>query len=304
MIQGTGDTRYAFVNGIIRAREARFLTRSHFDRLVAVDYTSFNTILSDTTYGGSGDFIGTLDAEKRLLRSFFNRFCLTGEVKNLVDWPEQIHNLKVRLKGGHDDLMYVQQSDAVESWPEVADEVLRFAVDKNPFVLSTNLDRILCWYLYDTTLSMPFFEDYYRTYFDLENIRSFFRAKQFEDKQNIMRQVYIPSSRLNIDLLVGNLDVRQDQLGRNFFNTPYATIIERGGAYYEDKNSFLRLERLCEEYRLGYLLQARRLTFGVEPLFAYFMFKTSEITKLRQVYWGKLNEVSVEDLRESIPDVW
>ncbi|UCF71073.1 MAG: V-type ATPase subunit [candidate division WOR-3 bacterium] len=304
MIKGTGDTRYAFVNGIIRAREARLLTRSHFDRLVAVDYTSFNTILSDTPYGVSGDFIGALDAEERLLRSFFNRFCLTDEVKNLVDWPEQMHNLKVRLKGGQNDLMYVQQSDAVESWPEVADEVLRFAVEKNPFVLSTNLDRILCRYLYDTALFTPFFEGYYRTYFDLENIRSFFRAKQFDDKRNIMNQVYIPSGRLNVDLLIDNMDVRQDQLGRNFFNTPYASIVEKGGAYYEDKNSFLRLERLCEEYRLGYLLQARRLTFGVEPLFAYFMFKTSEITKLRQVYWGKLNEVSVEDLRESVPDVW
>jgi hypothetical protein len=30
----------------------------------------------------------------------------------------------------------------------------------------------------------------------------------------------------------------------------------------------------------------------------------AEITKLRQVYWGKLNEVPVEDLKESIPDVW
>jgi vacuolar-type H+-ATPase subunit C/Vma6 len=34
MIKGTDDTRYAFVNGIIRAREARFLTRGHFDRLI------------------------------------------------------------------------------------------------------------------------------------------------------------------------------------------------------------------------------------------------------------------------------
>ncbi|GAJ06580.1 unnamed protein product, partial [marine sediment metagenome] len=35
MIKGTEDTRYAYVNGIVRAREARLLTRSLFDRLIA-----------------------------------------------------------------------------------------------------------------------------------------------------------------------------------------------------------------------------------------------------------------------------
>ena len=46
------------------------------------------------------------------------------------------------------------------------------------------------------------------------------------------------------------------------------------------------------------------MTFGVEPLFAYYMFKKSEITKLRQVYWGRLNDVASRNLKESIPDVW
>ncbi|GAG14634.1 unnamed protein product, partial [marine sediment metagenome] len=30
----------------------------------------------------------------------------------------------------------------------------------------------------------------------------------------------------------------------------------------------------------------------------------SEIKKLRQVYWGKLNEVFIDELKESIADVW
>jgi vacuolar-type H+-ATPase subunit C/Vma6 len=304
MIEGTGDTRYAYVNGIIRAREARLLTKSHFDRLIAVDYTSFNTILSDTPYTGSRDFTEGLEAEENVVRSFFDRFCLTEEVRHFIDWPEQIHNLKVKLKEGHEDLLYTRAADTVESWSEVIDEVARFALDKNPFVLSTNLDRILCRYLYEASSFAPFFKSYFEMYFDLENIRSFFRAKQFEDRHEIFKQVYIPLGRLPLDFLIDNLGVAQDQLGRIFFNTPYAAIIDKGGAYYEEKNSFLRLERLCEERRLGFLLQARRMTFGVEPLFAYYIFKMSEITKLRQVYWGKLNEVSVEDLKESIPDVW
>lgn len=304
MIRGTEDTRYAYVNGIIRALEARLLTKGHFDRLVATDLSSYNTILSDTPYVGQRDIESGIEAQENAIRDFFHTYCLTDEVKCFLDWPEQMHNLKVKLKGGADNLLYTQAEDTIEAWPEVVDEVARFAVDKDPFVLSANLDKILCQYLYQTADFVPFFRSYFETNFELENIRSFFRARQFENKRAILSQVYIPIGRLKLKFLVENLEVAQDNLGRNFFNTPYVVIVEKGGVYFEENGSFLRLERLYEEYRLGYLLQARRMTFGVEPLFTYYHYKMSEIKKLRQVYWGKLNEVGVDDLKESIPDVW
>jgi V/A-type H+-transporting ATPase subunit C len=304
MIKGTEDTRYAFVNGIIRAREARLLTKSHFDRLMAAELSSFNTILSDTPYVGQQDFSEALEAEEKALRNFFKKFCLTEEVGYLIDWPEQMHNLKVKLKGGSDELLYAQEADTIESWPEVIDEVARFAIDKDPFTLSTNLDKILCGYLFQTATLAPFFRGYYALYFELENIRSFFRARQFEKRREILSQVYIPIGDLQLKFFVDNIDVAQEHLGRNFFTTSYAGIVEKGGVYFEEHDSFLRMERLIEEHRLGFLLQARRMTFGVEPLYTYYQFKMNEIKKLRQVYWGKLNEVPMSDLKESIPDVW
>ncbi len=304
MIKGTEDTRYAFVNGIIRAREARLLTRSHFDRLMAADLSSFNTILSDTPYVGHQDFSEALEAEEKAVRKFFKRYCLTEEVGYLVDWPEEMHNLKVKLKGGGDELLYAQDTDTVESWPEVSDEVARFAIDKDPFVLSTNLDKILCGHLFQTAAFAPFFKGYFTLYFESENIRSFFRARQFEKRREIISQVYIPLGNLQLRFFIDNIDVAQEHLGRNFFNTSYADIVDKGGFYFEEYESFLRLERLIEEHKLGFLLQARRMTFGVEPLYTYYHFKMHEIKKLRQVYWGKVNEVAMNDLKESIPDVW
>ncbi len=304
MIQSTGDTRYAYVNGVIRAREAKLLTKGHFERLIAVDENSFGAILSDTVYAGARDFGESLTTEEKTVRGFFDRSCITPEVRYLIEWPEQIHDLKVRLKQGGEELLYGQSSEAVESWPEVIDAVAAYALEKDPFVLSTALDRALCLHLYEVALFGDFFKGYYELYFDLENIRSFFRVKQFDDKRDILKRVHIPVGRLSLGLMTDCLNLAHDQLVRSFFNTPYAAIVDRGGAYYEKSNSFLRLERLCEERRLGYLTQARRMAFGVEPLFGYYMFKNSEITRLRQVYWGKLNEVPVEHLKESIPDVW
>ena len=304
MIPSTEDTRYAFVNGIIRAREAKFLTRSHFDRLIAGDLRSFSTILADTEYVSQKEFPEGLENAEMKIKNFFDRYCLTEEVKKFLDWPEQMHNLKVQLKGGGEELLYAQRSSEVEHWPEVIDAVARYTTDKDPFILSTSLDRILCKYIYQTARFAVFFQEYYKLYFDLENIISFFRSRQFENSREIFNNVYIPYGSIDKNIFLNNLNTEYEQVGRSFFTTPYQSIAEKGEAFIAEKGSFLRLERLCEEIRLQFLLQTRRMAFGVEPLFGYYQFKLTEIKKLRQVYWGKLNQIPAENIKESIPDVW
>jgi V/A-type H+-transporting ATPase subunit C len=304
MIQGTDDTRYAFVNGIVRAKEARLLTKSHIERLIAADLANFNTILADTPYAGYEDIVTALDRAESELKQFFVQFCQSPDVRNFIDWPEQVHNLKVKLKQGAEELLYPQETTEIETWPEVLDEVARFTIEKNPFVFSTNLDRILCKYLSETAQFVQFFSRYYECYFDLENIRSFFRSRQFEKSREIFIQVFLPYGSLDEKIFIDNLTTQHDLLAKNFYTTPYINIIDRGSAYIEEHQSFLRLERLCEETRLGFLLQARRMAFGVEPLFAYYHFKMGEMREVRQVYWGKVNEIPPETQKESIPDVW
>lgn len=304
MIQGTEDTRYAFVNGIVRAREARLLTKGHLDRLIASPVVNFSTILADTVYGGYEDVVEGFDTETTAIGTFLRQYCETPHVLHFIDWPEQIHNLKVKLKEGSENLYYPQPESDVETWPEVADAIAAFAIDKHPFFLSTSLDKILCKYLYEMSQFGLFFSTYYRLYFDLENIRSFFRARQFEKSREIFEQVFIEYGTLDKSVFIENVTNPYDALAKSFFTTPYAHMVDRGGAYLEEHHSFLRLERLCEEMKLRFLLQARKMTFGVEPLFCYHEFKLAEIKKLRQVYWGRMNEVSIDELRESIPDVW
>jgi len=304
MIKGTDDTRYAYVNGMIRAREARLLTKSHFDRLIASTLSNFAAILSDSPYIGHENITAGFDLEENQVGDLFRKYCQHSEIQQYIDWPQQIHNIKVKLKEGSDSLLYAQPGAEIEDWPETIEEIERFAMDKDPFILSANLDKILCKYLYQTAQTMPFFKGYFRIYFDLENIRSFFRARHFENARETFNQVFIEYGSLGREIFVDNLTSGYDVLGKNFFTTPYAGVMDKGGAYFEQNRSFLKLERMCEELRLEFLRQARKMTFGVEPLFAYYQFKLAEIKKLRQVYWGKLNEVLVDDLKESIPDVW
>jgi vacuolar-type H+-ATPase subunit C/Vma6 len=242
--------------------------------------------------------------EERELKKFFDVYCMTPEVNGFIDWPEQIHNLKIRLKQGGDELLYEQPQSDVEQWPEVIAEIEQFAFHKDPFRLSTNLDKTMCTYLSRAAQFVPFFSEYYRLYFDLENIRSFFRARQFENSKEIFLQVFIPYGTYDERFFTDNLKLGYEHLGKPFFTTPYIVMIEKGCVYLEENHSFLRLERLAEEMRLGFLQQARKMTFGVEPLFTFYHYKVNEIKKIRQVYWGKLNSLPPNELKESIPDVW
>lgn len=304
MIQGTDDTRYAFVNGIIRAREARFLTKGHFDRLVGGDIKSFRTIISDSPYVAYDDIPTGLRSEEKHLKNFVAQYCMTPQIIHMIDWPEQMHNVKIKTKQGSEELLYDTIGDDVESWPEVHAMLSAYALEKNPFVLSTELDKILCARIHDESLFCPFFFEFFKLLMDLENIRSFFRARQFENSRDIFEQVYLPYGKLKSELFRTNIHMELEHVSKVFFTTPYVHLIDRGAVYLEQHHSFLRLERLIEEARLSFLIQARRMAFGVEPLYAFYHFKMSEIRKLQQVYWGKVNEVAQEDLKESISDVW
>ncbi len=309
MIQGTNDTRYAFVNGIVRAKEARLLKKNHFDRLIDAGIENFRPILSDTVYTGTVEFLEMLIQNEKQEKQFFDKYCLHPGIKEIVLLPEAIHNLKVKLKNGDAHLLYdLSAADHEISTLESSDDILRiiseYLKNKSSFVLCTELDRLLCKKIRELSAISRFFSEYFQLYFDLENIRSFFRARKFKNPAGIFKQVYIEYGSIPAKIFLENLSKDLNTVYREFHNTKYSNLIEQGGNYLETQGSFLRLERLCEEMKLQFLKIARFYTFGIEPLFGYYQFKLAEIRRLRQVYMGKQYDIPAMQLKESIPDVW
>lgn len=303
-LAGTEDTKYAYTNGVVRSKEARLLTKDHFERLVRSDFADLGAVLTETEYGGAPSLGAAIAETEAAERNFFNRHCLDADVRRSVAWAEQVHNLKVRLKGGGDSLRYESVSTEVESWPEIAAAADRYATDRDPFVFSTSLDRILCRHLPRLFEPFAFLRAFLTLSYDLENIRNFFRARQFAASADILTHVYVEPSAIDKNMLVENLAAATADLGRVFARSGYASIVEPGGRYLETNRSFLRLERMIEERKLEYLRRCRVMVFGVEPLYGYYYFKRTELKKLRQVLAAKQSAVAEEELRESIADVW
>ena len=181
------------------------------------------------------------------IEEFLRQYCMNPEVIQFIEWPEQIHNVKVSVKKGSDSLLYESAGNEVETWPEVQSVIEQYVLDKDPFILSTKLDKVLCSYLHGISGFCPFFAEYFTLHMDLENIRNFFRARQFEKSREIFDQVYLPHGTLTYELFAPSLETEIDHVSRVFFTTPYYHLIERGALYLEQHHSFLHLERLIEE---------------------------------------------------------
>ncbi|RKX68785.1 hypothetical protein DRP53_09985 [candidate division WOR-3 bacterium] len=308
MIKGSEDIRYSFPIGVIRVWETKLLTKSHYDRLLALpNEREIIPSLHDTIYGQYRD-LPFEEILERVLERAFNllvRFCVDPEVIDLLLLPKKIHNLKVELKGRIRECDYRDLLYDVEGTVEGTEDVLaRFLETKDPFLLEAGLDRIELERSIALSHRFPFLTNYYLMKADLYNLSSIIRLKRLGLGRRTGLAVLIPTTTFDPERLAGLLDQDLDAIRSFFLRIPYHDIVIQGLDYLEKKNSFLRLERLIDEELLRYMKMARRFVFGIEPLFSYYSFLEAEVIRLRRIYIGKLHRLPVEEIRESLPEVY
>ncbi|HIE05670.1 MAG TPA: hypothetical protein EYP58_02605 [bacterium (Candidatus Stahlbacteria)] len=309
MIRGSEDTRYTFPIGVIKVWETRLLTKIHYDRLLTLpDETRILPSLHDTTYGQFRDmpFERVLESVQTGAYDFLVRYCIDPEIIDLIQLPKRIHNLKVEFKGkllerDYQDLLYDVKSAAIDGIEEV---VTQFLETKDPFLLDVGLDRIEILTAINLAARFPFLVNYYRLKADLYNISSLIRLARLGLGRKTGLSLFVHTDGFKPEYLASLLDQGFDGIRSSFSRSPYQNLIAQGLDFLEKKNSFLRFERLIDESLLSYMKQARRFIFGVEPLFCYYSFLEAEITRLRRIYIGKLHRLPVDEIRESLPEVY
>jgi V/A-type H+-transporting ATPase subunit C len=149
-----------------------------------------------------------------------------------------------------------------------------------------------------------FLREFVRRRIDLANIKKFSRA----------RYLGIPAEELKTQLLRGGFMEPKVFLER--YNLPPAELCAKsGGSDYleliihgtdvlEEKETFVVLERESENFLMRCLREARRLTFGPEPVFAYAEAKRIELRLIRLVGVGKFIRLPPELLKERISETY
>jgi V/A-type H+-transporting ATPase subunit C len=135
-------------------------------------------------------------------------------------------------------------------------------------------------------LKSEFLLSLFRTKVDLTNIRTMLRLKLADRDE---REFFLPGGFVENDRLIHGLDIGYEALAPLFFATPYHDVVEGGVSYLTAEQSFLRLERVCEEHLTGFLRSTQVLAAGPQPVIAYFLMRETEVRSLRMVLTCKGN---------------
>lgn len=326
------DIRYAYATGRIRVLETKLLSASRVDKMIESPTVNDALIyLEDTAYD---DTIGELteperyeeleNVEKRASFYLMERLVIDEEIRHMFRIPYDFHNVKLLLKKRMsdaelpvslsefgtipaDELKAAFDSENFNSLPSFMRETIGLAmahhyVKKDLKSMEFIIDNLE----YRTLLSLarkssvPLLFTFTLSRIDLTNIATFIRVRYFEMDDNL-EDAIMEGGSLDALFFLKNMGEPIETLPAVFRNTPYHSVVEMGIRRILEDGSFSTLDREADTFLIELLKRTRYITFGAEPLFAYFSAREQDLNIIKMILVAKLNELSEEEMRERIP---
>jgi V/A-type H+-transporting ATPase subunit C len=327
------DTRYGFAVGRIRVLEKRFLTKQLLNRLIlSASAGEAGRILSEAGYGRDVDAVRSWNQVEALVQEEWRTALeLVCQLSRDPAWTDlfrkriDFHNLRVILRestvderqdnllreGGQVEIETIRnavQSKTVKSLPLFLQNAVghfhEVSDDKRDWQeIDTFIDRAEFQEWQDVLESYPnpFLESWRALESDLVNLRTFFRLKILNRKELSPEKVWLPGGRLNRAVLNSLFAEPWEEMLRILGKTEYGELIARTIRQIEVDQPFSQWEQMCQEIRLQLIQMARICGFGIEVLFAYFIFKEIELSAVRRIVVGRANSLSKETIEEGLP---
>ena len=316
---GVEDWRYGFSTAKVRVLESMMLTRGTLaDMASASSFEMALELLGGSDYASAATAENFAEIEAMLLekrsetRHEFAELMLDDEINNLLKAREDFANMRLAIRrvvtqrpigldySNHGSVPAAEFEETFEQenysrFPEylqiaVEKAVLGYYESKDIRTIDYAIDRVQAEHNIEQAkaLGSVFLESLFRTRVDLTNIRTMLRLKMADRDE---RDLFLDGGFIETSRLVHGLDAGYEALAALFFATCYHDVIEGGVNYLTSKQSFLGLERLCEEHTMGFLKTTQSLASGPQPVIAYFLRKENEIRTLRMVLSCKKNSL-------------
>lgn len=321
------DWRYAYAAGRVRVLESMMLAPGVLlDIANAASFEDALELLAGSDYAMSG-VTNFSEVEKILLerrseaRSLFVELIDDDELSGILGAREDFANMRLAVRRvvterpigveysddgavSAEDFEEIFEQENYGMFPEYLQEAVEQAVlgyyeAKDIRKIDHGIDRVEAAYKLFKAKSFGsvFLETLFRIKIDLINIRTMLRLKLSErdDKELLLDGGFVGLGRFIHGFGVGN-----EALAGLFLTTPYHDIVEGGVRYLTAENSFLVLEKLCEEYLVRFLRSSLAVTSGIQPVISYFMLKEIEIRTVRMLLSGKNNGLDAKMLRDRL----
>ncbi len=156
-----------------------------------------------------------------------------------------------------------------------------------------------------------FLEDYFMQVIDMHNIKTFLRLyllKEPKEKlqlnltgQGFMkREIFLRLYDKDLAAFLHQLEYvhQRDKI------VNYALYLTEAIQKLEKENSFVYLEKAINDFLIQILKPAKYLSFGPEPVLAYYFAKANEINLMRLIILAKLNGLPADLVKERLNNVY
>lgn len=325
----TRDTEYLYATTRIRSLERTLLNEERKGRMLEAQ--SFEDLVKMLSELGYGDMQNATphDVERALAREREATFRLLSDLAPngaLVDAFRiryDYHNIKAILKGDAagtdpkplliDAGRYSAQavSTALQQMEyRMFSPVLRRAIEQTKETLSRTGDPQRADFILDQAYfeelqdlaaqsESKFLQGYVTRMIDLSNLRALVRAWRQKKDAEFLRGALVSGGSVDSSWFLQAIG-GDTAISELFSGTALEEAAEEGARAASGETGLTRFETLCDNALIEYLRSARFVAFGDAPLVAYLAAKEADITALRILMAGKLQELPAEEIQERL----
>ncbi len=322
------DTDYICLSAMLRAKEARMLTKDRIERILYTpEFADAAKLLTECGYPDMSDMgIVQINAELEKHRSeVFAELAKSAPDPILVDVfriKYDYHNIKVLIKSeaaeaAYKDLMsYAGRtepeklaslffSDRLSQLPGTLGQAVSagksiLARTGNPQISDIAVDRMYFTELLQIAkeTKCDFLTDYVKMLIDASNLRAAVRMKRIGQDYRIMVDSLIEGGTVSVSRLLTALTSDED-LSLSFSSSPLAqaALLGAEAVFGAPLTPF---ERECDNALTSFLSGAKLIGFGPEPLIAFLAAVENEISTVRVIMTGKLNGIDPDVIKERL----
>jgi V/A-type H+-transporting ATPase subunit C len=152
-----------------------------------------------------------------------------------------------------------------------------------------------------------FLKDYVLHLTDMHNIKSFLRLYILKEPLAKLKEVLVSSGFIPkedfLRLYTQDLTLflkRLEYVHKDAEIIDYADFLREAIQKVEKEHSFVALEKVINDFLIQVLKPAKYISFGPEPLLAYYFAKVNEMNLMRMIILAKLNNLLADTIKERL----
>lgn len=329
--------RLDYAQGVVTAMVygKKLLDKSKLDKMIdAKDADEAFKILMDSEYTKSTEGVESVNDYELLLKNETSRVFGLGSqmlhdkrILEILSLKYDYHNLKTMVKAkvsgkNLEDLFIYSSENNPEKirlqfesghFTDTKSEfikALRAAEEKynetsDPQMIDIVIDKAYYKHLKDiaNSLNVELFSDYVSASIDFFNVSSMLRAMRMGKTQNFLENVLVEGGGISVTKLIDLSREDFDRLAAALKSEKIGPALIDSVEKYKESGSFSVVDNEKDVYLRRLNSDSRFISFGPEPIFAYLVAKEKEISVVRLILVGKLNNIPSTKLRERLGDI-